>query len=575
MTIGQLLRPHLSRLFAAVLLAVIISVAVLSIPAVVKNLLAAAAVRDSLKNSWIWVAAGLSVIALSGYGMYLIMYDIGRKAGARLRTDCLRKLIDAPMQFHYDRTVGGIMDRVSSSIGEIERFISLNLITAAGIILILAGAICMMAVLDWKLTLFILITIPVVTLGLRALAGRTRSSGREADRAAERAAGVFQEILANILLVKAFNAQEYEMGRFSRQQSDLLASRRREARYAALTEPLLTTVAMGAILGALLIGSIQITRGEISLETLVAFLLYVGFLIPLARVMSGFTLGLQHAVGALRRLDEILPPPETERDNAITLSEFADSIDIDHVSYAYQNREPALDGLTLRICKGEALGIVGVSGSGKTTLLNLLLRFDRPERGCIRIDGIDINGITAASLRDLIALVPQETFLFDGTILENVRYGRPESTDGEVITACRAAQADEFISEFPEGYRTTIGERGIKLSGGQRQRISLARAFLRNAPILILDEPTASLDAQTERNLQRSIATVIEGRTAIIIAHRLATVIHLPRIVVFGAGKVLDEGTHSELLGRCHHYRELVRSQKISTETLSESVPRN
>ncbi|HMD13781.1 MAG TPA: ATP-binding cassette domain-containing protein, partial [Bacteroidota bacterium] len=242
------------------------------------------------------------------------------------------------------------------------------------------------------------------------------------------------------------------------------------------------------------------------------------------------------------------------------------SIEIRHVTFRYPDRDAALDDVSLMIPAKECVGIVGASGSGKTTLFNLLLHFDTPQQGNILIGGIDIQHVTLTSLRNMIAIVPQDIVLFDDTILENVRYGKPDAGDEEVYAACRLSQTDGFIGHLPQQYKTIVGERGVKLSGGERQRIAIARALLKDAPILLLDEATSSLDAQLEFQLQFALDWAVQGRTTIIIAHRLATVIHLPRIVVFHQGKILDDGTHEELLDRCEHYRNLVSNQLISSE---------
>jgi ATP-binding cassette subfamily B protein len=239
-----------------------------------------------------------------------------------------------------------------------------------------------------------------------------------------------------------------------------------------------------------------------------------------------------------------------------------------HVTHDYPGRSHALDDVSFTIEPLEHVGIVGASGAGKSTVFSLLLRFYQPASGSIEIDGIDLRNLTAGSLRDAIALVPQDIVLFDDTVLNNVRYGRWNATDDEVRTACRAAQADEFIEDMAQGYHTHIGERGARLSGGQRQRLAIARALLKNAPILLLDEATSSLDTLTEHHLHTAMKAAMEGRTTIIIAHRLATVVHLDRLIVLDQGRLVDEGAHNELLLRCEQYRNLVSRQLIDSTKL-------
>jgi ATP-binding cassette, subfamily B, bacterial len=310
-------------------------------------------------------------------------------------------------------------------------------------------------------------------------------------------------------------------------------------------------------------GGNLIARRELTPEGLITFLIYLVFVIPNARNLALQLARWRHLRVALERLDETAATPtqDDEKSGRELKEPVRGAIEFSDVSYRYTDRESVMDQVSFRIAPGERVAVVGESGTGKSTLFNLLLRFYDAQSGSVQIDGTDIRSIKLASLRHAIALVPQDTVLFDDTIAENVRYGRPNATDAEIRTACAAAQIAEFIESLPAGYRTMVGARGLKLSGGQRQRLALARALLKSAPILLLDEATSSVDAQTERQLRDAMDKAMEGRTTIVIAHRLATVIHLPRILMLCDGRILDDGSHDELMERCPSYRALVQTQ--------------
>ncbi|MBI4548319.1 MAG: ABC transporter ATP-binding protein [Ignavibacteriae bacterium] len=567
----QLLRPFLGKLIIAVILSLCTCLGLLIIPYAVRMLLGAVINGTAMTYSplpWIGIGLGVILIAVSGYSVFIIMYDVAYQVTARLRSQFVDHLLHATMQFHYDTSAGGIIDRLLTSLSDIEGFITFSLVSMISITVILSGGLAMIVVLSWKLSLLMLVTITVVSLGLRYILIRVRQSLKESEAASSRLVSHIHELLLNIAIVKAFNAYKVELQRFQQHQSEMLSHQHKEARFAALTEPLVTVIAITTVLLVLMVGTWQVFRHEIQIETLIGFLLYVGLLLPQARAISNFYLGIQYVHTAFARLDAIFTLPlEHNILGATDLpKDIEGAIEFHHVTFWYQHREIALDDLSLSIGAKECVGIVGASGAGKSTVCSLLLRLDTPQKGTISIDGIDIRKVTAKSLRNVIAIVPQDIVLFDDAILNNVRYGKPDATDEEVQAACRSAHADEFIESLPHQYQTIVGERGLKLSGGQRQRIAIARALLKNTPILLLDEATSSLDAHGEYQLRSTMEHAMQGRTTIVIAHRLATVIYLPRIIVLHQGRIVDDGTHTELFGRSQHYRNLVSSQLISTE---------
>ena len=320
----------------------------------------------------------------------------------------------------------------------------------------------------------------------------------------------------------------------------------------------------------------MMAAGELRPETLISFVFYTLLVVPQSRILSLLLLRWEHFRIGLRRLDEITSiPHETDDLAARPLPEpVSGRIEFRNVSFHYPDRDQALHEVSFSVQRGECIGLVGSSGAGKSTLFSLLLRFDRPQSGRVFIDGTDLQFATASSLRSSIAIVPQDILLFDTTISENVRYGKPDAPDEAVYAACLAARADQFIESLPQGYETIVGERGVKLSGGQRQRIAIARAFLKDAPILLMDEGTASLDSKSEQEIHEAMNSVTERRTTIIIAHRLATVVGLPRILVLDRGRIIDDGSHHDLLERCQLYRTLVKTQFISMHREEQRVLR-
>ncbi len=515
----------------------------------------------------------VAIAIASYYGFYLVL-DIAHAISADLRTRYIDHLLQLPLVFHRNEKSGELIDRLVTCVGDIEHYIKHMLIgTLAGTVLF-CGSIVLMFTLSWRLALVVVLAFPLLSLCLRWLMDEARRTLNESATAGGIVTAFIHDLLLNIDAAKAYNAREYEVERFQERQQEMLRRQHRWALRSALMEPLLILTITLANISLLLYGGWLVSIGKLDTPSFIATLFYAALLVPQARGISILYLGWQKFCNALRRLDDILlRPVESDSPGSIALPMTASaSVEITNVSFAYQNGTQALNNFSLRVAPGGRVGIVGASGAGKTTLFSLLQRMYLPDRGHIAINGMDIRNVTTTSLRDMIALVPQDTMLFDETILNNVRYGRRTATDHEVQEACKAAQAHEFIAEFPRQYHTMVGERGTQLSGGQRQRLAIARALLKKCPILLLDEPTSSLDAHTEEKLREAMDVVMRGRTTMIIAHRMATVMHLPWIIVFDKGSVLDQGPHEELVLRCEHYRGLVASQFIASTNRSFNV---
>lgn len=565
---ARLLAPYRAKVLIAFSCSAIGCSFLLVVPYLIKNLFTAALKHQSPFASLSVSLELLVLVLLVSLFIYIahsLAFLVADLTAAELRSRCFSHLLRLPLSFFRDRRNGEIIERLTTSINLIHRFIRQDLISAMGVSLLLVGSTIMILRLNWKLAAAGILIVPAIIFTLRHLFMRVEILIRQERQEAESLNGYLQEILGGIETVKAFHAEDHEQARFSTRQKEVLKIQRKSSRQIALLDPLIVTLCALGMVMILIWGGYLLSRGELQIDTLIAFLLYILILLPQGRSLSALYLGAQQAAISLSRIDEVLSQ-EPELEEGLARHEnirYRGDLEIRNLSFGYEDRESALASISFQIKSGECVGIVGASGSGKTTLFNLLLHFYSSGKGSIFLDGIDIQDVPRSLLRKNISIVPQDILLFEGTISENVRYGNPAAGDDEVVAACRAAQADAFIRAMPQGYDTRVGERGVKLSGGQRQRLAIARALIKNAPILLLDEATSSLDSRTELELREAIRSAMQGRTTLIIAHRLATVVNLPRIIVLHKGHIIDEGRHEELMQRCTHYRTLVETQII------------
>ncbi len=553
------LRAHRTRFAFAVGCSIVTTASLLAFPVLVKEMFGAGGLPLSGMLSRI---AGLALLLIaSSYAAYASMFTISRRVCADLQVSYCDRLLRLPMSFHRSRSTGDLIDRFSRSIPDIDWFLRYTLLTLILLVLLFIGGLGMLFLLSWKLTLLLALgTLLSVALIRRLLQTERSASTREAQADGALSARL-QELLAGIEIIKSFRAESRERRSFS----TMAEAAHRGNRIRSFVEPLILTLAITLLLLLLLAGRYLIGIGELDVPTLLAYLMVALLLVPQARAIGLALVRWDQFSTAIRRLDEILGlEAEAPGGEEMAIAETPlGNIEFRDVSAAYHEGRNVLDGLTFRIGERETVGIVGASGAGKTTLFSLLLRFNE-YRGSILLDGRELSSYPLDRSRSAFAVVPQDAFLFQASIFENIRYGRPGALREEVEDASRIAQADAFIRQLPEGYETVVGERGVTLSGGQRQRIAIARALLSNAPVLLMDEPTSSLDAQTESEFQRALEAIMKTRTVIIIAHRLATVVRLPRIIVMHEGRLVDEGTHDQLLARSTHYRHLVASQFVS-----------
>jgi ABC transporter fused permease/ATP-binding protein len=510
------------------------------------------------------LACSVTLQALASFNSALSFNRVGQSALADLRRDCYSRLISLPMAFFARRRVGELTSRVSTDVAQIEGALIDALPQICRQCVFLLGGITIIALTSGKLTGVMLGTLPILIAAAVFFGRRLRRYSRETQDQLASTNTIVEETLQAIASVKAFANETFELGRYERANSRVLAAALGAARWRAVFVAFFIMALFGGIVIVLWFGSGLLQTGEISPGKLTQFFFYTIFVAGAMGQAAELFSQLQKTVGATQRVRELLREPTelevvpTAPTNATASTSVAlpsrlkGEVAFESVNFRYPARPEiaVLHDVTLSARPGERIALVGPSGAGKSTLTALLLRFYDPESGRLLIDGRDARDYPLGWLRGQMAIVPQDVLLFGGTIAENIVYGRPGADDAAIREAAKLANADEFISAFPEGYSTLVGDRGVKLSGGQRQRVAIARAILKDPAILILDEATSSLDSESERLVQIALDRLMRGRTTFIVAHRLATIRTADRIAVLEAGRVVELGNHEELSGK-------------------------
>jgi ATP-binding cassette, subfamily B, bacterial MsbA len=488
---------------------------------------------------------------------------ISQRVVADFRTHLFAHLQNLAVSFFARRRTGELLSRLMNDVTVIQTIVTETPIDTAKQLVTFLGGIGFLLAMNWRLCLLILLLLPLLVLVAKFFGRKLKSLSTSIQDQTAALSTLLEEVISGIRIVKSFVQTKREEGRFLAQVQHGLSLSLRRASIMALFVPVISLLTFSAAAAVLWYGGTQVIEGTVTPGDLFAFVLFAGILIgPFSSAARVFA-QIKEAQGATQRVFEILDAEADIRDvpDAHVLSAVKGHVRAEQVSFSYDPRTPVLSHLSFEAQPGELVAFVGPTGAGKTTVINLLHRFYDPVEGRITVDGHDLKQVTVDSWYRQVALVPQETILFGGTILDNIRYGNPEASEAAVQEASKAAHAHEFISAFPDKYLTVVGEKGINLSGGQRQRIAIARAILKNPRVLLLDEATSSLDTESERLVQEALERLMEGRTTFVVAHRLSTIQRADRILVLDKGRVVEEGTHAQLLERkgLYHYLYTIR----------------
>lgn len=516
-------------------------------------------VEESLLNICIVIVMAFLLKNMFGYLQSNLMTRVEQGLIRDLRDTLYRHIHQLPLAYFTNERTGNLISRIMNDVNVVNSGMSATFYTLIKEPLLVLVYLTIALLLSWKLTLISFVVFPMVLLVIGLVGRRVhKESGQAQERIAD-LTSVLHETISGVKVVKAFAMEEFENRKFSAVNNGYFRTILRIVRIRNLASP--TTEFLSAVAGGIIIwyGGMQVLSHEsMKASEFLGFLFVIFQLMPPIKELSGVNNRIQEATAAGARVFEILDTQPNIRDivNPVKLKQFNRSVEFKNVSFHYNNGDIVLADINLGINKGEIVAIVGPSGSGKSTLVDLVPRFYDPIAGAILIDGMDLRTIELKSLRDLIGIVTQETILFNDTVRNNIAYGLEDCPLERIVQAAQAANAHNFIREMPQGYDSVIGERGVKISGGERQRLSLARAILKNPPILILDEATSALDTESEILVQEAIEHLMTGRTSIVIAHRLSTVQHADRIIVLEAGRIVESGKHKELL---HNERGLYK----------------
>lgn len=556
------IKPYRIKFFAGLFFLVISSLVGLSFPAILGSLIDVAQGAHKYK----FLPYSLTAIGVGGFILLFIQafvsffrvvwfVQVAERSLADIRRDTYFKLITLPMNFFANRRVGELNSRISADLSQIQDTLTTTLAEMLRQVIIMVGGVILLAIVSIKLTLTVLIVLPFM-VGFAVLFGRfIRKLSRQAQDKLAESNTIVEETLQGIANVKAFVNESFEAGRYNKNLREVVTIAVKGAKFRGIFASFIVFCLFGSFVGVIWYGSVMVSHKQMQVGDLTSFIMYTIFVGAAMGSFPDLYANVQKAIGATERVLEILSEKceevsINEIDNVIK-QKIEGNIAFENVNFHYPSRPEieVLKGVSFEAKTGQKIAIVGPSGSGKSTMAALTLQFYHPQSGTILFDQLPSDAYSLTDIRNQVAIVPQDVMLFGGTILENIAYGKLSASKEEIIRAAQRANAHQFVTSFPEGYDTVVGERGVKLSGGQRQRIAIARALLKNPSILILDEATSSLDSESERLVQEALEELMKNRTSIIIAHRLSTIREADKIIVLEKGTVVESGNHEELLG--------------------------
>ena len=556
------LKPYLSRMVLAGLLVMGVAGINLALLRLAGSLWDIITVQRDQSRMTDMIAIFLGLVVLQGLcsmGHSYLTAWISQRIISDFRQHLFGHLHTLSVNFFARRRTGELLSRLMNDVTVIQSVVTETPIDSAKQLVTFVGGIAFLLTMNWRLCLLILVLLPLLVLVAKFFGRKLKSLSTSIQDHTAAMSTLIEEVISGIRIVKSFVQTQREERRFAAQIEQTLALTMRKAGVMAVFIPIISLLTFSAAAAVLWYGGRQVIDGSVSPGDLFAFVLFAGILVgPFSSAARVFA-QIREAQGATQRVFEILDTSSEVSDSptAISLPIVSGHIRAEHVGFAYDPRQPVLKDVSFEAKPGELVAIVGPTGAGKTTVMNLLHRFYDPTEGSITIDGQDLRQVTMDSWYRQIALVPQETILFGGTILDNIRYGNEKASQEEVVTASRAAHAHDFIMSFPDQYQTIVGEKGINVSGGQRQRIAIARAIVKNPRILLLDEATSALDSESERLVQEALEQLMKGRTTFVIAHRLTTIQRADRILVLNKGRLVETGTHAELMDHKGLYQYL------------------
>lgn len=569
------LKPYKMRLFWAVVFMGLTS-AMISIQSyLVKPVLDKVLVGKNKELLYLLPPALILVTAIKGAAWYARDYLLGY-VGQRIVNDIRDRLYahmtSLSFSFFTRTPTGVIMSRITNDVNLVQGALTRAPASLVQGVLTMTALTVYIIYSNWRLAAFSIIVLPFAGYALSRFSRRFRKASTQMQEQVGVLNSHLQETITGIRIVKAFGMEEYESRRFAERNKGLFNSRMRSIKTSAASHPIMEFITMIGSSMVIFVGGYWIVRGRMTVGEFGSFMLALVFFYRPLKDLNGINNVVQDGMAAAKRIFDVLDtePEIRDKEGAVPLPRSFSVIEFRDVSFKYEDEFVLMD-INLSVRTGETIAIVGKSGGGKTTLVNLIPRFYDVSAGAILIDGVDIRNATLASLRALTAVVTQQTLLFNDTVKNNIAYGNPSASFEDIAAAARAAYADEFIRGLPNGYDTVIGESGVKLSGGQRQRLAIARALIKDAPLLILDEATSSLDSESEREVQKALERLMKGRTSFVIAHRLSTIMNADRIIVLKNGRIVEQGSHDELLRMSGEYKNLYEQQFMDEPQQRES----